>query len=74
MSPLGQALFLVGAGVVAGAATSAGAIATLISYPALLVMGSPRWPRMSRTPLRSWAPGLPRVLPQVLNSKELVGS
>jgi uncharacterized membrane protein YfcA len=38
---LGEAAFLFGAGAVGGAATSAGAIATLISYPALLAVGVP---------------------------------
>jgi uncharacterized membrane protein YfcA len=41
MSPAGEAVFLVTAGVVAGTATSAGAIASLISYPALLLIGVP---------------------------------
>jgi uncharacterized membrane protein YfcA len=41
MNPVGEAAFLVSAGIVAGTATSAGAIATLISYPALLVVGLP---------------------------------
>ena len=41
MSPLGKAVFLLVAGILGGTATSAGAIATLISYPALLAVGVP---------------------------------
>jgi len=41
MSPLAEALFLFTAGVLGGTATSAGAIASLISYPALLIVGVP---------------------------------
>jgi uncharacterized membrane protein YfcA len=41
VSPVGTALVLLVAGVVAGVATTAGAIATLISYPALLAVGIP---------------------------------
>jgi uncharacterized membrane protein YfcA len=41
MNPIGQAAFLSGVGVVAGTATSAGAIASLLSYPALLAVGIP---------------------------------
>jgi uncharacterized membrane protein YfcA len=39
MNPVGEAGFLVAAGTLAGTATSAGAIASLISYPALLLVG-----------------------------------
>jgi uncharacterized membrane protein YfcA len=41
MNPVGEAAFLAAAGVLAGTATSAGAIASLISYPALLFVGIP---------------------------------
>jgi uncharacterized membrane protein YfcA len=41
MSPIGAIAVLLAAGVVGGAATSAGAIATLISYPVLLAVGIP---------------------------------
>jgi uncharacterized membrane protein YfcA len=41
MNPAAQAVFLIAAGSVAGAATSAGAIATIIAYPALLMVGIP---------------------------------
>lgn len=41
MSPVSGALSLLTAGIVGGAATSAGAIATLISYPMLLAVGIP---------------------------------
>jgi uncharacterized membrane protein YfcA len=41
MKSIGEAVFLVVAGAVAGTATSAGAIASLIAYPALLVVGIP---------------------------------
>jgi uncharacterized protein len=39
MSPLVRAVFLVGAGVLGGALGSAGAITSLVSYPALIVAG-----------------------------------
>jgi hypothetical protein len=38
-APVAQAAFLGGAGVLAGAVSSAGAIGSLISYPALLIVG-----------------------------------
>jgi uncharacterized membrane protein YfcA len=41
MSPILEALFLFAAGILGGTATSAGAIASLISYPALLAVGIP---------------------------------
>jgi uncharacterized membrane protein YfcA len=41
MSPLSQIAFLIAAGGVAGALGSAGAITSLVSYPALLVAGVP---------------------------------
>jgi uncharacterized membrane protein YfcA len=41
MNSVGEGVFLFGAGILGGTATSAGAIATLISYPALLAVGIP---------------------------------
>ncbi len=41
MTPIGEAVFLCFAGILGGTATSAGAIASLISYPALLAVGVP---------------------------------
>jgi uncharacterized protein len=41
VSPLAEIPFLLGAGVLAGVASSAGAIGSLISYPALLLAGLP---------------------------------
>jgi uncharacterized membrane protein YfcA len=38
-APVAQAAFLAGAGIVAGAVGSSGAIGSLISYPALLIVG-----------------------------------
>jgi uncharacterized membrane protein YfcA len=43
-SDVAQDCFLVGAGIIAGTAGSAGAIASLISYPALLAIGLPAVP------------------------------
>lgn len=41
---LAQDCFLIGAGIIAGTAGSAGAITSLISYPALLAIGLPAVP------------------------------
>ena len=41
---IGPALFLVVAGVAAGAVATAGGIASLVSYPALLLVGVPALP------------------------------
>jgi uncharacterized membrane protein YfcA len=43
-NPVAEAVFLGAAGILGGAATSAGAIASLISYPALLAVGLPALP------------------------------
>jgi uncharacterized membrane protein YfcA len=43
-SPVREAVFLAGAGILAGTAGSSGAIGSLISYPALLAVGIPALP------------------------------
>src|ERR1700722_19783334 len=43
-NPVGESVFLVGAGILGGIAGTSGAIGSLISYPALLIVGIPALP------------------------------
>src|ERR1700722_12779084 len=61
-SPAAEAVFLGAAGVLGGAASSAGAIASLISYPALLAVGIPALPANVTNSIAVVASGLGSTL------------